>query len=202
MSSGREEKNIYWHNGHVTKGDRNGLNRHGSGLIWFTGLSASGKSTIAHSLEKVLFENGIRAYVLDGDNVRHGLNSDLEFSIEDRNENIRRVVEVAKLFIDAGIIVLAAFITPLKEERQMVKERLGGDTLIEVYVKCSIEECIKRDPKGLYRKAQMGIIKNYTGISSPYEEPEDPHIIVDTQMLSKEEAVLKIFNHIQKMKLI
>jgi adenylylsulfate kinase len=186
------------HKGFIIKGDRNSLNRHDSGVIWFTGLSASGKSTIAHEIEKRLYQNGIRAYVFDGDNIRHGLNSDLGFSDPDRKENIRRISEVARLFVDAGIIVLAAFITPLKEQRQYIKKSLQGIKFIEVYIKCDIEECIKRDPKGLYKKAQSGIIKDYTGVSSPFEEPDDSDIVIDTQKMDIEEAVSKVLSYLKE----
>jgi adenylylsulfate kinase len=186
------------HKGFIIKEDRNLLNRHDSGVIWFTGLSASGKSTIAHEIEKRLYQNGIRAYVFDGDNIRHGLNSDLGFSDHDRKENIRRISEVAGLFVDAGIIVLAAFITPFKEQRQYIKKSLQGIKFIEVYIKCDIDKCIRRDPKGLYKKAQAGIIKDYTGISSPFEEPDDSDIVIDTEKMGIEEAVSKVLSYLQE----
>jgi adenylylsulfate kinase len=188
--------NVVWHQGHITKSHRNCLNGHDSGVIWFTGLSASGKSTLATLIEQRLLEQNIRAYVLDGDNIRHGLNSNLGFSAEDRTENIRRIVEVSKILLDAGIIVLTAFITPFNEQRRMMKKMLGNSKLCEVYVKCDLEECINRDPKGLYKKAQMGLIKEYTGISSPFEEPENPSLVIDTKDLSIEESVQKIFAHL------
>lgn len=169
------------YNAHVSRRDRNILNQHASGVLWFTGLSAAGKSTIAHGVEKELFSRGIRSYVLDGDNVRHGINSDLGFSRQDRKENIRRIVEISKLLIDAGLIVLASFITPFKEDRDLVRNCFTGDNFYEIYIKCTIQECEKRDPKGMYEKARKGIIKNYTGISDPYEEPESPRLIIDTQ---------------------
>lgn len=187
------------HDGYVTKKDRNILNRHDSGVIWFTGLSASGKSTIAHFIERKLFNDGIRAYVFDGDNIRHGLNSNLGFSEQDRNENIRRIVEVAKLFVDAGIIVLASFITPLNSQRRFIRERFKETKFLEIYVKCDVEECIRRDPKGLYKKAQQGIIKNYTGISAPFEEPENPDLVIDTQTLTIEESVDKVLNYLKEI---
>lgn len=188
---------LVWHKGFLSKKDRNVLNKHDSGLIWFTGLSASGKSTIAHALEKELYKMGIRAYVLDGDNVRHGLNSDLGFSIGERNENIRRIVEVSKLFVDAGIVTLDAFISPLRQERQFIRDSLKGHKIMEVYVKCSIEECIRRDPKGQYQKALKGIIKNYTGISSPYEEPESPEVIIDTERLTVDDSVRMLLEYLE-----
>lgn len=193
-----KNNNTVRYKGYITKKDRNSLNKHDSGVIWFTGLSASGKSTIAHHIENKLYQSGIRAYVFDGDNIRHSLNSDLGFSDYDRKENIRRIVEVARLFVDAGMIVLAAFITPLREQRQYIKKSFQGVKFIEVYVRCDIEECIRRDPKGLYKKAQAGIIKNYTGISSPFEEPENSDIIIDTQKMSIEEAVSKVLDYLQE----
>ena len=169
------------YNAHITRRDRNILNQHASGVLWFTGLSAAGKSTIAHGVEKKLFSRGIRSYVLDGDNVRHGINSDLGFSHQDRKENIRRIVEISRLLVDAGLIVLASFISPSKKDRDFIKSCFSGDNLYEVYIKCSIQECERRDPKGMYEKARRGIIKNYTGISAPYEEPESPELIIDTE---------------------
>lgn len=194
----RENNHTIPHKGLITKKDRNLLNRHGSGVVWFTGLSASGKSTIAHEIEKRLYQKGIRVYVFDGDNIRHGLNSDLGFNDHDRKENIRRISEVARLFVDAGIIVLASFITPFKEQRQYIKNSLQGIKFIEVYIKCDIEECIRRDPKGLYRKALSGIIKNYTGISSPFEEPDDSDIVIDTEKTGIEEAVSKVLSYLNE----
>ena len=178
-----EHNHIIWHEGYVTREDRNQLNDHKSGLVWFTGLSASGKSTIAHYVEKELFQKGVRAYVLDGDNIRHGLNSNLGFSREDRKENLRRIVEISKLFVDSGTLLLAAFISPYREDREYIRKRFEGDNFLEVYVKCSIETCEKRDPKGQYKKARAGIIKNYTGISAPYEEPEHPDLIIETDKM-------------------
>ncbi len=177
----KKMNHVIWDERFVKREERNRLNNHKSGLIWFTGLSASGKSTICHRVERELFNRGVRAYVLDGDNVRHGMNSNLGFSREDRKENLRRIAELSKLFVDAGMIVLSAFISPHKTDRAYIKKHLQGDNFIEVYVKCSVSECEKRDPKGQYRKARAGIIKNYTGISAPYEEPENPDITLDTE---------------------
>jgi adenylylsulfate kinase len=160
--------------------------------LWFTGLSAAGKSTIAHNVEKVLFEQGMRTYVLDGDNVRHRLNANLGFSPADRKENIRRIGEVARLMVDAGLIVLACFISPYREDREAVRSLFEGDTFMEIYVKCPVEECEQRDPKGQYRKARAGMIRNYTGISAPYEEPENPDLVIDTQALDVEQSVEKV----------
>lgn len=193
-----DNNNVLWHKGHITKEDRNRLNNHDSGVIWFTGLSASGKSTIAHMIEKRLYMDGVRAYVLDGDNIRHGLNANLGFSAEDRTENIRRIAEVAGLFVDAGIIVLTAFITPFKSQRKFIRGRFQNVKFIEVYVKCPLEECVRRDPKGLYKKAQMGIIENYTGISSPFEEPEIPDLVLDTQIMSLDESVSAVLDYVKK----
>jgi adenylylsulfate kinase len=169
------------YNAHVTRRDRNILNQHASGVFWFTGLSAAGKSTIAHGVEKNLFSRGIRSYVLDGDNVRHGINADLGFSREDRKENLRRIAEISKLLVDGGLIVLASFISPFKADRDFVRSCFSGDNFFEIYIKCTLQECEKRDPKGMYTLARKGIIENYTGISAPYEEPESPQLIVDTE---------------------
>ncbi|MGQ9570524.1 MAG: adenylyl-sulfate kinase [Thermodesulfovibrionales bacterium] len=196
------ENHIRWHNGFVKRQDRNRLNNHKSGLIWFTGLPSSGKSTIAHLVEKYLFEKGIRTYVLDGDNVRHGLNSNLGFSRDDRYENLRRIVELSKLMVDAGLIVLASFISPYREDRKYVKERFHNDNFLEIYVKCSIEECEKRDPKGNYKKARAGIIQNYTGISAPYEEPENPNLIIDTKKLSLQNSVQEVMKLLKERNFI
>jgi adenylylsulfate kinase len=184
-----KENNIIWDDRYVKRQERNRLNNHKSGFVLLTGLSASGKSTIAHHVERELFDDGIHAYVLDGDNISHGLNSNLTFSREDRKENLRRIVEVSKLFVDSGIIVLGAFIFPYSEDREYIKKRFEGDNFIEIYVKCSIELCEKRDPKGQYQKARAGIIKNYTGISSPYEEPQHPDLIIDTEITDIENSV-------------
>jgi adenylylsulfate kinase len=182
--------------------ERNRLNKHRSGLVWFTGLSGAGKSTIAHHLEKELFDRGVRAYVLDGDNVRHGINSNLGFSREDRKENLRRIAELSRLFVDAGIVVLAAFISPYREDREYVKEKVGEDNFFEIYVKCPIEVCEKRDAKGLYKKARAGIIKGYTGVDAPYEEPGKPDLVLNTDALSVEESVRKVLELLDKRKFI
>jgi len=186
------------YNSYIKRSDRNRLNNHKSGIVWFAGLSAYGKYNIAHLVERELFKQSIRTYVLDGDNVRHGINSDLGFSREQRKENLRRIVEISKLFVDAGIFVLAAFISPYRDDRAYVRRHLENDNFIEVYVKCSIEECEKRDPKGQYRKARTGIIKDYTGISSPYEEPERPDLIIDTEKLSLEDSVKEIIKFLHE----
>jgi len=180
----KKTQEVYWHEPSVKVEDRWISNGFKSCLLWFTGLSGSGKSTIAHALDRRLHMLQVRSYVLDGDNVRHGLNKDLGLSPEDRKENIRRMGEVSKLFIDAGLIVLAAFIAPYDEDRKRIRELLKDGQFIEVYVKCSIEECEKRDPKGLYAKAKAGEIKGFTGISAPYEEPENPDIVLETDTTS------------------
>lgn len=169
--------------------DRHILNRHRSGLLWFTGLSGSGKSTLAHAVEARLFSVGIRSYVLDGDNVRTGLNKDLGLSPEDRKENVRRIAEVAKLMVDAGLLVFAAFIAPYRESREFIRELMTGWPYFEVYVKCSLDICEQRDPKGLYQRARRGEINNMTGITAPYEESEKPDLIVATDQLSLAQSV-------------
>lgn len=196
------KKSVVWHDGYVKRNDRNRLNSHRSGLVWFTGLSASGKSTIAHHVEKELHRRRIRTYVFDGDNIRHGLNANLGFSRDDRKENIRRIVEVTKLFVDAGMVVLTAFISPYREDRDYVRKQFEGDNFAEIYVKCSVEECERRDPKGQYRKARAGIIKNYTGISAPYEEPENPDLVLDTERYDLEESVQKVLEFLNGKNLI
>ncbi len=168
---GKENVNIVWHEASVKKAERRQRNDHGSCILWFTGLSGAGKSTLANALERYLFEQGVSSYVLDGDNVRHGLNEGLGFSEADRTENIRRVGEVSKLFVDAGMIVCTAFISPFVEDRQRVRSLVEEGEFVEVYVRCSLEACEERDPKGLYKKARAGEISDFTGISSPYEEP-------------------------------
>jgi len=167
------------------------LNGHKGAVVWFTGLSGSGKSTIAHAVEEALFERGCRSYVLDGDNIRHGLNKNLGFSPEDRTENIRRIGEVANLFVQAGIIALTAFISPYRADRDAARKVAGSD-FIEVYVKCGIDVCESRDTKGLYKKARAGEVKEFTGISAPYEEPLNPELVVDTSQESLEESTKKV----------
>ena len=196
------KNNVIWFDRFVKRKERNRLNNHKSGLIWFTGLSASGKSTIAHIVERQLFNRGIRTYVFDGDNVRHGINSNLGFSREDRKENLRRIAELSKLFVDAGMIVLAAFISPYKEDREYVRKRFEGDNFLEIYVKCSVEECERRDPKGQYKKARSGIIKDYTGISAPYEEPENPDLVLETERYNIQTSVKKVLDLLEEKKFI
>jgi len=172
--------NVHWHEGDIRRVDRERLNGHRGVCLWFTGLSGSGKSTIAREVEKILFERGAHVYVLDGDNIRHGLNKDLGFSPEDRTENIRRIGEVAKLFVDAGFIVITAFISPYRKDRDAVRAIMEEGDFVEVYIKCNLEVCEQRDPKGLYKKARAGEIPEFTGISAPYEEPLQPELVIDT----------------------
>jgi len=170
--------NIVWHHATVTRERREKQNGHKSFILWFTGLSGSGKSTLAHALEEQLHQMGCRTFVCDGDNVRHGLNKDLGFSQEDRQENIRRIGEMCRLFIEAGVIPLTAFISPFREDRNVVRRLAGEGNFIEVFCDCSLETCETRDVKGLYAKARRGEIKDFTGISSPYEKPENPELVV------------------------
>ncbi|MDA8169348.1 MAG: adenylyl-sulfate kinase [Nitrospiraceae bacterium] len=195
-------KSVVWHDGSVCRADRNLMNRHKSGLLLLTGLSAAGKSTIARGVEKELFRMRARAYVLDGDNLRHGINNDLGFSRENRKESLRRMSEISKLFVDAGIVVLAAFIAPYREDRDFIRSCFDKESFFEVYVKCSIEECKRRDPKGQYKKALAGIISNYTGISSPYEEPEDPDLAVNTETSDLKQSVEAVIGFLKKKGLL
>jgi len=189
--------NITWHEADITRADRARLNGHQSCVIWFTGLSGSGKSTLAHAVENALFEMGCRTYVLDGDNIRHGLNKNLGFSPEDREENIRRIGEVAKLFMEAGVIALTAFISPYRADRDKARA-LAGDSFIEVHVECDLSLCEERDPKGLYKKARAGEIADFTGISAPYEAPANPELIVDTGIENVEESTSKVLDVLRK----
>ncbi|WP_226674101.1 adenylyl-sulfate kinase [Rossellomorea aquimaris] len=193
---------ITWHEGKVQKEHRENLNGHKAALIWFTGLSGSGKSTISVEVEKALHELGIHTYRLDGDNIRHGLNHDLSFSEEDRIENIRRIGEVSKLFVDAGQLTLAAFISPFKKDREFVRSLLPKGEFIEVFVQASIETCAKRDPKGLYEKVYKGELKSFTGIDAPYEIPDSPEIIIDTENQSIEGSVRQVVNYLKNNQVI
>ncbi|WP_336066969.1 adenylyl-sulfate kinase [Mesoflavibacter sp. CH_XMU1404-2] len=193
---------IIKHNYQVTKSDRNKLNNHNSFLMWFTGLSGSGKSTIANLVELELHKKGIKTYVLDGDNIRKGINKDLTFAPEDRTENIRRIAEIANLMIDAGLVVLAAFVSPYKKDRENVKNIVKNSNFVEVFVNTSVEECERRDVKGLYKKARAGEIKNMTGISAPYEAPDHADVEIKTEEETVEEAVVKILEYLTpKLKL-
>ncbi len=193
-----KKRNIVWHDGKITKADRENKQGHRGCVVWFTGLSGSGKSTLAHELEARLFEMGARCYVLDGDNVRHGLNSDLGFSPEDRKENIRRIGEVARLFADAGVIALTAFISPYRRDRERARSIMNDGDFVEIYVKCSLEECERRDPKGMYKKARSGEIKEFTGISAPYEPPENCELIVDTETHNIDECIDSIIRYLRE----
>ena len=190
-------KNIIWHNHKVKKSDREKIKNQKACVIWLTGLSGSGKSTIANELEYKLNKMKYHTYLLDGDNIRSGLNSDLGFSEKDREENIRRISEVAKLFLDAGIITITAFISPFIKDREKARKIIGKD-FIEVFVDTPIEECIRRDPKGLYKKALNGEIENFTGIGSPYEEPTNPEIYIDTTKSDIISSVNLIINYLEK----
>ena len=190
--------NIKWHHGKISKEDRRRLLDQKGVVIWLTGLSGSGKSTIAVELEHALIENKHQTYILDGDNIRHGLNKNLGFSPEDRTENIRRIGEVAKLFTEANIITIAAFVSPYREDRDNVRKLLDHGGFIEIYVKCSLEVCEARDTKGLYKKARKGEVKDFTGISAPYEEPMNPELAIDSSRLSVEESTRAILNYLEE----
>lgn len=196
------EKNIIPHAYHISIDDRRKQNQHNSFLIWFTGLSGSGKSTIANAVEQELFKRGVITYTLDGDNIRKGINNDLTFTPEDRTENIRRIAEIASLMIDAGIVVLAAFVSPYKKDRENIKTIVKDVNFVEVFIETSIEECERRDVKGLYKKAREGKIKNMTGISAPYEAPENPDIKIKTESLTVDESTKIIVDYLEtKLKL-
>ena len=196
MAEQRKATNIYWHQGQVTRGDRERLNGHHGFTIWFTGLSAAGKSTIAVAVEEALYERGCHTYVLDGDNIRHGLNKNLGFSPEDRQENIRRIGEAARLFSDSGIINMTAFISPYRSDRLTARELAGPGEFIEVFVDCPLEVCEQRDPKGMYQKARDGVIPEFTGISAPYEAPENPEIHLQTHQKSLQECVRSVLDYL------
>lgn len=191
-------KNIKSHHFNISRKQRQELNNHNSILIWFTGLSGSGKSTIANALEVELNKTGIHTYILDGDNVRGGINKDLGFNPEDRTENIRRIAEISNLMLDAGLVVLSAFVSPYKKDREDIRTIVKDANFVEVFVNTSLEECERRDVKGLYKKARKGEILNMTGISAPYEAPENPDIEIKTESESIEEAVDNIMRHITK----
>jgi len=195
-------ENITWHSATVSRADREKVNSHKSAILWFTGLSGAGKSSLAHAVEDRLFKLGCRTYVLDGDNVRHGLCKDLSFSDADRTENIRRIGEVAKLFIESGVMTLTAFISPFRSDRAAVRELVNDGDFIEVYCKCDLSVCEERDVKGLYKKARAGEIAEFTGINSPYEEPLKPEITVDTAAQSIDESVDQIINALAERNII
>ena len=202
--SEQKSTNVHWHGGEINRPERAQLLGHGGATLWFTGLSGSGKSTIAVALEQALYQRGVLVYRLDGDNIRLGINKNLGFSAEDRAENIRRVGEVSKLFVDGGVIVLSSFISPYLVDRQIVRELHEADNMpfIEVFVDCSLEAAEERDPKGLYKKARAGEIKNFTGIDDPYEAPEAPEVHLHTDQQSLEEEVEQLLDLLEKQGLI
>jgi len=195
-------RNIVWHHATVTKEDRENLFNQKGVVIWFTGLSGSGKSTLANEVEAYLFERGRHTYILDGDNIRHGLNKDLGFSPEDREENIRRIGEVAHLFAQAGVVVMTAFISPYRADREAARKLNREGEFIEIYCRCALEECERRDTKGLYKKARAGEVKEFTGISAPYEEPAQPELILDTDRESVKESVGNVLAWLEEQGII
>lgn len=197
----KEQKatNVTWHEHKVEREERESILKQKGVVLWFTGLPSSGKSTIANEVAYKLHSMGKLTYVLDGDNIRHGLNKDLGFSPEDRNENIRRISEVANLFADAGLIAITAFISPYRKYRNFCRELVGKGRFIEIYTKASLETCEKRDPKGLYQKAKAGIIKDFTGVNAPYEEPENPELIIDTDKETIEESAEKVLKKLEEL---
>jgi adenylylsulfate kinase len=190
----QKSTDVVWHHATVTRDRRQAQNNHKSVILWFTGLSGAGKSTLAHCVEEALHQRNCRTFVLDGDNVRHGLCGDLGFSNEDRNENIRRISEVAKLMMEAGVITLTAFISPFRQERENARQIFPHGEFLEIYCKCPLEVCEQRDVKGLYKKAREGKIKDFTGISSPYEEPRKPELVVETAQRSLEECADQVLD--------
>lgn len=197
MGIDQKATNIVWHETTVSKAEREDINGHRGCTLWLTGLSGSGKSTVANLVEKQLWERGAKSYVLDGDNVRHGLNKDLGFSPEDRNENIRRIGEVAKLFTDAGVINITAFISPYRADRDQVRAIMEPGDFVEVFIQCELDECEKRDPKGLYKKARAGEIPEFTGISAPYEAPEKAELVVNTTSQTAEESAAEVLAYLE-----
>ncbi len=194
--------NIVWHEASVTREAISAKRGHRSAILWFTGLSGSGKSTLANAVNSALYENGLSSYVLDGDNIRHGLCKDLGFSDSDREENIRRIGEVAKLFLDAGVIVLTAFVSPFRADRAKARALVDKGDFVEIHCAADLNICENRDPKGLYVKARAGQIKDFTGISSPYEEPESPELKIDTGLMDLDESVKIILRELDSMKII
>lgn len=193
-----KSSNVVWHHATVTRARRETLNGHRSVMLWFTGLSGAGKSTLAHAVEEELYQRNCRTFAFDGDNVRHGLCSDLGFSSKDRVENIRRVGEMGKLFLEAGVIALTAFISPFRSDRAKVRSLVPHGEFFEIYCRCSIDVCEGRDVKGLYKRARAGEIKDFTGISSPYEEPENPELVVDTGIFSLDECVAQVIGLLEE----
>ena len=201
-SSTMTNENTTWQSQTVTRADRELLNEHKSAILWFTGLSGSGKSTLSNAVEAYLHQQGARTFVLDGDNIRQGLCNDLGFSDESRKENIRRIGEVSKLMMDAGVITLTAFISPFRRDRRIVRDITNEGDFIEILCNANLEVCEKRDPKGLYKKARAGEIKDFTGVSSPYEVPEHPEIIVETGTQTVEESVTQVIDYLKNCNLI
>jgi adenylylsulfate kinase len=198
MTTEPKSKHIVWHHTTVTKDERERISGHKGCTVWLTGLSGSGKSTLANLLEKALWERGVRSYVLDGDNIRHGLNKDLGFSPEDRTENIRRIGEVAALFTDAGVVNITAFISPYRADRDRVRAAMKPGDFVEVFVDCELDECEKRDPKGLYKKARAGQIPEFTGISAPYEAPEKPELVIRNTRQTAEESLAEMIQYLER----
>ena len=197
-----KSRNITWSHSDIKRSDREQRNGHKGAILWFTGLSGSGKSTLAKRVEKALFSRGCQVYVLDGDNIRFGLNRDLGFSPEDRTENIRRIGEVAKLMLDAGMITLTAFISPYRRDRDANRELVADGDFLEIFCKCELEECERRDPKGLYKKARAWEIPEFTGISAPYEEPLNPELVVETDRHSPDECVQLVLDELARRGII
>ena len=198
----QKSTNVVWHDTEITKADREKRNGHKGVVIWMTGLSACGKSTVATELQKQLFERGCNVYILDGDNVRHGLNGDLGFSPKDREENIRRIGQVAKLFAESGTIAITSFISPYRKDRDINRALMPDGEFIEIFVKASLAVCEERDPKGLYKKARAGLIPEFTGISAPYEEPLKPELVIETDKLSVEESAQKVIDYLLEKAII
>ena len=196
------KNNVTWFNGYLSREDRERLHGHKGAVIWFTGLSASGKSTIARHLEKMLYNKGCSTYVFDGDNVRHGLCGDLGFSAEDREENIRRIGEMVNLYVDAGIIAIAAFISPYRKDRESIRELVGADRFMEIYIECPVDVCASRDQKGIYEKARTGVIKEFTGISAPYEPPENTALIISSHKEDAMAASQRVLDLIKERQII
>lgn len=195
-------QNVIWHEPTVFRKDREKMNGHKSAILWFTGLSGAGKSTLAHAIEDYLHKAGIHTFVLDGDNIRHGLCKDLGFSDDDRTENIRRIGEVSKLMLDAGIMVMTAFISPFKKDRQLVRELVDEGDFVEIYCEAPLAVCEERDPKGLYKKARAGEIPEFTGISSPYEAPDHPELVINTGDKTIQESVQMIIDYLSAKQII
>lgn len=202
MNKPAGKNNVTWFNGYLSREDRERLHGHKGGAIWFTGLSASGKSTIARHLENMLYNVGCSTYVFDGDNVRHGLCRDLGFSPEDREENIRRIGEMVNLYVDAGIIAIAAFISPYRKDRGRIRNLVGNDRFMEIYIECPVDVCAARDQKGIYEKAKAGVITEFTGISAPYEPPESPDLVIHSHQEDPMESAQQVLDLIKKHQII